>query len=223
MLSSKYIFETKETRTWRYFKNGLLYLFTLVFLYILCGYFFILIADNENGESKEKFFKNPPDLIVIFTGDSGRIPYGIKLAKDFNQSNIFITGVYNKNSVETLIDPLQIDDEINPNLLEIDYFARNTVENVLSTLRFLRQKKGFNNILVVSHDYHIPRIKAIFGHTRTDNDKYSIYYTGLKSDYSELRNLKVLYKEVYKFIRTYAFLMIWDTDVDDLPPSHIDN
>ncbi|MCF8058633.1 MAG: YdcF family protein [Bacteriovoracaceae bacterium] len=216
MFSSKYIFETKETRTSRYLKNGFLYLFSSIFIYIISGYFFILLSDNENKKTEQKFFKTSPDLIVIFTGDNGRIPYGIKLAKKFNQSNIFITGVYNKNSVETLLNPLQLGNEIDGNLLEIDYFARNTVENCLSTLRYLRQKKGFKEVLVISHDYHIPRIKVIFNKILTEDDPYEIFYSGFETDYSEWRNLKILYTEVYKFIRTYAFLMIWDSESESL-------
>ncbi len=217
MFGSKYIFETKETRTIRYLKNALLYIFGLIFFYIISGYFFILFSDNENQVAQEKFFKSSPDIIVIFTGDSGRIPYGIKLAKKYKQSNIFITGVYAKNSVETILTPLQLGDEIDINLLEIDYFARNTVENCLSTLRHLRKKKGFKDILVVSHDYHIPRIKTIFNKILTEDDPYKLSYQGLSNDYSEWRNLKILYKEVYKYIRTYAFLMIWDNETDSLP------
>ena len=217
MLGSKYIFETKETRMMRYLKSSFLYLFGALFFYIMSGYFFILFSDNQNKVTQEKFFKSSPDIIVIFTGDSGRIPYGMRLAKDFNQSNIFITGVYNKNSVETIINPLELGDEIDLNLLEIDYYARNTVENCISTLRHLREKKGFKEILVVSHDYHIPRIKTIFKKIMTDEDPYKLYFSGISTDYSNWRNLKILYTEVYKFLRTYAFLMIWDSESESLP------
>lgn len=216
MLGSKYIFETKETRTMRYLRNGFLALFSFLFLYLLSGYFFILFSDNETKKSAEAFYQSSPDLIVIFTGDQGRIPYGIKLAKSYSQSNIFITGVYGKNSVETLLNPLELNGEIDPNLLEIDYFARNTVENCLSTLRYLREKKGFKRILVVSHDYHIPRIRSIFKSVVTEEDKYEIFFMGVTTDYSTMRNLKVLYTEVYKFVRTSAFLMIWDSDTEGL-------
>ena len=211
MFGPKYIFETRGTRTLRYLKNGILMLSTLFFVYLISGYFFLLFSENENKKSLEIFFKNSPDLIVIFTGANGRIPHGVSLAKQYNQSNIFITGVYEKNSVETLLGPLELEDKIDHNLLEIDYFARNTVENCISTLRYLREKKGFKNILVVSHDYHILRIKAIFHSIMADDDDYNIYYSGVPSDYTQWRDLKLLYTEVYKFIRTYAFLMIWDT------------
>lgn len=216
MFGPKYIFETRGTRTIRYTRNALLLLFSLSFIYLVAGYFFVLYSINENDKSQEHFFKDAPDLIVIFTGQSGRIPYGISVAKNYNQSNIFITGVYEKNSVQTLLAPLELEDKIDHNLLDIDYYARNTVENCISTLRYLREKKGFKNILVISHDYHIPRIKTIFHSIMADDDDYEIYYSGVSTDYTEWRNLKILYTEVYKYLRTYAFLMIWDQSDNSL-------
>jgi uncharacterized SAM-binding protein YcdF (DUF218 family) len=211
MFGPKYIFETRGTRSLRYTRNFLLLLSTLFFIYLIAGYFFVLYSVNENNNSQQRFFKDSPDLIVIFTGQSGRIPYGVSLAKKFDQSNIFITGVYEKNSVKTLLAPLELEDKIDHNLLDIDYYARNTVENCISTLRYLREKKGFKNILVISHDYHIPRIKTIFHSIKAEDDHFELFYSGVESDYTNFRNLKILYTEVYKYIRTYAFLMIWDT------------
>ena len=103
----------------RHLKNGFLILFSLVFFYLLAGYFFILLSDNENQLMSERYFKSSPDLIVVFTGDHGRIPHAVRLAKAYNQSNIFITGVYTKNSVETLLNPLELEGAIDKNLLEI--------------------------------------------------------------------------------------------------------
>ncbi len=211
MFGPKYIFETRGTRTLRYIRTVLILLLTLSFIYLIAGYFFVLYSMNENDKSQEHFFKDSPDLIVIFTGQSGRIPFGMSLAKKYDQSNIFITGVYEKNSVQTLLAPLELENKIDHNLLEIDYYARNTVENCISTLRYLREKKGFKNILVISHDYHIPRIKTIFHSIMAEDDDFDIYYSGVDSDYTDLKNLKILYTEVYKYLRTYAFLMIWDT------------
>ncbi len=214
MFGPKYIFETRGTRTLRYTRNTLVLLFSLSIIYLLAGYFFILFSFNENNKSQQRFFKDSPDLIVIFTGQSGRIPYGMSLAKKYDQSNIFITGVYEKNSVQTLLAPLELEDKIDHNLLDIDYYARNTVENCISTLRYLREKKGFKNILIISHDYHIPRIKTIFHSIMAEDDDYNIFYSGVETDYANWRNLKILYTEVYKYIRTYAFLMVWDTSED---------
>lgn len=170
------------------------------------------MARNSNQETLQTFYNRSPDLIVVFTGDSGRIPLAVKLAKKYKQSNIFITGVYSKNSVDSLLRPLHLGEGIDPNLLTIDYLARNTVENVLSTLRHLRERTGNKKIIVISHDYHVMRIKLIFNHLMEKSDDYKFYYYSVETDYSNFRNIKIMAKEVYKWIRTYGFLILWSPE-----------
>lgn len=212
MFKRHYIFETSATRTKRYFINACLSLVLLFLIYTICCFLFILVSNNENKVTKEAFFQKNPDLLVVFTGDSGRIPFAIDKAKEYPSSQIFITGVYAKNSIKTLIAPLGIEGEIDLNRLEIDHLARNTVENVVATLRFLRTKKNHKTAMVISHDYHIMRIKIIVDKLMTEEDRYNFYYYGVQTDYTSFRNLKILYKEVFKLARTYLFLMLWDTD-----------
>lgn len=170
------------------------------------------MARNLNQETKQTFYDRSPDLIVVFTGDSGRIPLAVKLAKKYKQSNLFITGVYSKNSVDSLLKPLKLGEGFDPNLLTIDYLARNTVENVLSTLRHLRERKGNNKIIVISHDYHVMRIKLIFNKLIEDSDDYNFHFYSVETDYTKLRNIKIMAKEVYKWIRTYGFLVLWSPE-----------
>lgn len=212
MFSSRYIFETKRTRFYRYCINITIWTFAILFLYLLSGYFFVLFSQKEKNRSLEKFFRKSPDLIVVFTGQEGRIPYALKLAKEFGQSRIFITGVNTRNSVETLIRPLTLNGQVDTNQLDIDYLARNTFENVISTLRYLREKKDASQVLIISHDYHILRVKTILRSLATyqDNENYEFYYTGVDTDFANWRNIKILYREVFKFVRTYMFLFVWD-------------
>ncbi len=209
----KYIFETRKTKTLRYFLNLCLLLIGAGIAYTMLCVGFVWYARYEEERGIQAFYKRPPDLISVYTGDAGRIAYGIKKAKEYNQSHIFITGVYSKNSVETLIAPLEVGSELDPNQLEIDYLARNTVENGISTLRYLREQKGIERVLVVSHDYHIPRIKHILDKVRSSSDSYEFYYSGIKTDYLDMRNIKILYKEVFKYARTYLFLLMWDQEI----------
>ncbi len=218
MFRSKYIFETRKTRTLRYLRNFSIFLFGLFFLYLISGYFFILASQKETQKTAETFYQSHPDLIVVFTGAPGRIPHAIQQAKKFKQSHVFITGVYSKNSVDTLINPLKIDGDLDPNLLQIDYLARNTVENAIFTVRHLRKSQGFKRIMIVSHDYHIPRIKTIMNHITASSDQYKFFYKGVKSDFFKIKNLQILYKEVYKWIRTFGFLIIWDADSELIQP-----
>lgn len=212
-LKRKYIFETKKTKSFRYLLNFCLLLIGAGIFYSILCLGFIWFSRLEEEKGVQAFYKRPPDLICVYTGDIGRIPYGIAKAREYGQSNIFITGVYSKNSVETLIAPLEVGSDLDANLLEIDYLARNTVENGFSTLRYLREQKGLNTVLIVSHDYHIPRIKHILDKIRSRSDPYEFYYSGIKTDYTDFRNIKLLYKEVFKYARTYLFLLMWDQEI----------
>jgi uncharacterized SAM-binding protein YcdF (DUF218 family) len=212
MIGKSYIFETTSTRLKRYFLNIALIALLSFILYSIFCVIFILVSEQENINSREALFNRPPDVIVVFTGDQGRIPYALKKARELKQSQIFITGVHSKNSVQTILDPMNLSEDFDANFLEIDYLARNTVENVISTLRYLRENKSLKNVLIISHDYHIMRIKIITNKIKTQSDQVEFYYEGVPTSYANTRNLKILYKEVYKLFRTYLFLMLWEVD-----------
>lgn len=181
-------------------------------VYLLYGPVFINSSESENRKFIDSFYKRSPDLIVVFTGASGRIPYALKLAKKFKQNQIFISGVYSKNSIQSLIIPLKNRTGIDVNYLELDYQARNTVENILSTLQYLRKNKNFQNILIVSHDYHIMRIKTLMNALKRENDPFLFYYSGVGTDYSKLSSIALLYKEIFKLIRAYLFVSLWTSE-----------
>lgn len=209
ILKSKYVFESKSTRMKRYFYSVLIILVSIFGLYsFVCG-IILLDARSESKASKAAFVEIPPDLIVVFTGDKGRIKYAIDKAKELKQPNVFISGVHQKNSVQTLINP------IDPSLseadhFELDYTARNTVENVVQTYKYLRANRALHKILIISSDYHIMRIKQILHTLKTEEDKFEFHFSPVQSSYLDARNIKLLYTEVFKIIRTKIFLSFWD-------------
>lgn len=211
MFKSKYIFETRQTRFQRYLKNFSFILVVGFILYSIFCVIFLLVSENASKSSLEKFFNRPPDTIVVFTGDLGRIPFALKKAQEYRQPHIFITGVYSKNNVDTLLTPLKVEEKINPDMLQIDYLARNTLENCISTLRYLRKNKVYKDVLIISHDYHIMRIKLIMNNIVQPGENFNFYYSGIKTKYTNWRNLKILYTEVFKLLRTYGFLVFWDS------------
>lgn len=213
-IRSKYIFETKRTRLKRYGANICISFFLFFTFYTIMCLIFISVSNKEGLSSETKLFNRSPDLIVIFTGDKGRIPLGIEMAEKYHQSHIFITGVFSKNSVDTLLDPMKTGGSIDRNFLEIDYLARNTFENALSTYRYVQNNTGLDKILIISHDYHIMRIKKLMEAIQKSEDPYEFYYRGVKTDYRSFRNIKLLYKEVFKLLRTYLFLLMWNRDLD---------
>ncbi len=209
ILKSKYVFESKSTRMKRHFLSVLIILASLFGIYSFASGIILLDARNAFKAQKAAFIQNPPDLIVVFTGDQGRIKYAVSIAKELKQPNVFITGVNENNSVQTLINP------IDPSLqdadhYELDYTARNTVENVVSTYKYLRANRALHKILIVSNDYHIMRIKQILMTLKEEDDQFEFFFSPLRSDYLQWRNIKILYFEVFKIVRTKIFLSFWD-------------
>jgi uncharacterized SAM-binding protein YcdF (DUF218 family) len=209
ILKSKYIFESKGTRMYRHSLSALIVFVSLFFCYSFVCAILLLDARNEGKNSQSTFVQTPPDLIVVFTGGPRRIEFAVKKAQEFKQPNVFITGVHQKNSVKTLLNP------IDPNAretehIELDYTARNTVENVVSTLKYLRNNRGLNKILVISSDYHLMRIKMIFNTLAHEDEKFEFFYTPVPTDYLSWKGIKILYTEVFKLIRTKLFLIYWD-------------
>ena len=126
ILKSKYVFESRKTRMFRHLQSVGVILISLFCTYTFVCTILLLDARNESKNSKAAFVQSPPDLIVVFTGGVGRIEFAVKKAQEFKQPNVFITGVNEKNSVNSLINP--IDKTTNKDHFEIDYKARNTVE-----------------------------------------------------------------------------------------------
>lgn len=215
LFRSKYMFESQSTRARRALFNMAAFLIFIGSAYVIVCLALVTVARQATRQADLAFFQKQPDLIVVFTGDQGRIPYAIQKARAFRQSQIFISGVYKTNSVDSLVAPLA--DEVNDidiNMLEIDYQARNTVENVMFTYKHLRHNFALRKVLIISHDYHLARIIKIVESLRRDDDKTEFYYSGVETDFTKWRNLKILATEAFKFTRTWLFLMLWDTDMD---------
>ena len=203
-------------------KEKKIYPWKEVIALLVTGYIFILIlclsiiktSEEENKLSTTTFFQSSPDLIVVPTGDLGRIPKAIELAKKYGLSDIFITGVYKKNSIDTIL-PQSNFDQIDLNQFDIDYWARNTIENAISTLKYLSDKGDINRILIVSSDYHIQRIRMIFQNLQIENEKqYQFYYFGVDNTYSEIDNIIKLHKEAVKLIRGWLIMKLWTPEVE---------
>jgi uncharacterized SAM-binding protein YcdF (DUF218 family) len=216
MFSSKYVFESKHTRTRRLFRNLFLTCLVLSITFSLLCVYLPIYAQNQEELTKLAFFKKSPDVIAVYTGDSGRLDYTFKKIESSPSVKVFISGVYSKNNLKTLLDKqgrgISVEEfmEQESHHVDIEYQARNTFENGIATFNYLRRLDGLKNILVISSDYHILRISLILNRLKSEDDNYNFFYESIPSDYSQTRNLKKLFKEVYKLIRTSAFLLFWN-------------
>lgn len=165
------------------------------------------------------FFQKSPDVIAVFTGDTGRLDYTFKKAEKYPSAKIFITGVYAKNNLEILLKKQGRDISVDQYLdleshhIEIEYLARNTIENGLATINYLAKLDSpKQKVLIISSDYHIFRISRIMNALKSSSDRYEFYYESIENNYNKVSNLQKLMKEVYKFFKTSTFLLFWEQD-----------
>jgi uncharacterized SAM-binding protein YcdF (DUF218 family) len=216
MLGKKYVFESKATRLRRLLISGVgLFAFALVIL----GTFIVYIpiyAKLQKERAADAFFQKSPDAIAVFTGDKGRIAYAVEQLKKNPSSKLLISGVYAANSFQTLIDSQAIKTtekelEGSDTQVDLDYESKNTFENVRETVEFLRSNPQLQNVLIISSDYHIMRIKLIMSHFIT-SETSEFYFDSVLNDYDSWSEMRKLLKESVKIVRTFFILKILRED-----------
>jgi hypothetical protein len=233
MKKNRYVFEIEENRFFTWLKK---YWFIFFIPPLIYGSFAILImrfAAIQNTLADKKFFKKAPDLLAVFTGDTGRIKFTLDKSKEYNYPKVLISGVYEKNTIESLVRthyqekpipfPTGTDQQVNllnpplaspldSNKIDIDYQAQNTIENVLSTLEHLRSQPELKKVLIISSDYHLYRIDQIINKLRKSHENFEISYFGIPSKFNEFRTYRLLFKEITKNVETWFFLLLWNKE-----------
>ena len=202
---NKYLISPPKPKS--FFRKILYGLLALILIYLLACLFFYQKSLEKNLKAYKNLPNFSPDLIAVFTGHSGRIHLALKVAQKFPNTRVLITGVHKDNTLESIIG--SDNSKTNERILDIDYGARNTVENGISTLRIMRNNPGLKNVLIISHDYHLIRINMVMNKLMRTTEKYGIHFLGKRTNYLNLRNIKILSKEVIKLIRTYFLFLFW--------------
>jgi uncharacterized SAM-binding protein YcdF (DUF218 family) len=115
---------------------------------------FIFFAANLN--SKENINISQADAIVALTGGSDRIADAVELLANNKGKRLLISGVNLSTSVERLSQIAPLHRDFFACCIDIDYAARNTVENAIETRRWV-EERGINSLIVVTSNYHMPR------------------------------------------------------------------
>lgn len=103
------------------------------------------------------------DAIVVLTGGSNRFEYGLKLLTEGKGKKLFISGVHDKSTTESILKHA-VDPAIRARVVGIDTNkdivlgrqAENTIGNAEETRRWL-DKEGYKSIRLVTANYHMPR------------------------------------------------------------------
>lgn len=217
MFGRKYTFETKSTRVRRLVISGALVAFFTVALMVTFIVYIPIYAKMQKGRAAGAFYQKSPDAIAVFTGDKGRIAYGMELLKKNPTSKLFISGVHEKNSFQTIINnqssPVATAELNEPSMqIDLDYESKNTFENVRETVQFLKTNPDLNNVLIISSDYHIMRVNLIISHIMK-NTKHDFYFDSVPNEYTSWRETRKLLKEALKICRTFVQLKILRSEV----------
>lgn len=154
-------------------------------------------------------FEQPPetraDGIVAMTGGAQRIGDAIDLLAKGYAKRLLISGVNEKTSREQI-------SRLNPGqrrlfdcCVDLDYRARNTIGNAIETRRWA-EANGFDAIIVVTSNYHMPRTLVELDHALPNLQKipYPVAATIDPHDWwHNPSTAKVLTSEYLKF------LMVW--------------
>lgn len=104
------------------------------------------------------------EAIVVLTGDKGRIPKAIELLRKRGSPLLIISGVGKGASLVDLINNQGgVADNIRElwNRIVLESKSQSTVENVYESGKILLEKK-IKRVILVTHDYHMPRSLGIF-------------------------------------------------------------
>ncbi len=115
---------------------------------------FIVFASSLG--SKDAVTIQKADAIVAFTGGSDRISDAVELLASGRGDRLLISGVNLSTSVERLSKVTQRGNNFFACCIDIDYAAKNTVENAIETRRWV-EERGIKSLIVVTSNYHMPR------------------------------------------------------------------
>lgn len=218
MLGRKYVFETKSTRLRRLLISGALFSLFFVAFTVSFIVYIPVYARLQKNKAEGAFYQKSPDAIAVFTGDRGRIAYALELLRTNPTTKLLISGVHAANSVETLLNkqapPTTSEAMKSPNLqIDLDYRSKNTFQNVIETVQYLKTNAQIDKVLIISSDYHIMRIKLILSHL-IDSDTPEFYYDSVVTSYTSWADVKKVLLEAVKITRTFFILKVFREDIE---------
>ena len=165
------------------------------------------------------------DGIVALTGAAQRIEDAIDLLAKGYGGRLLITGVNERTSRDTI-------KSLSPGqrgwvecCVDLDYRARNTVGNAAEISRWTRAH-GFQSLIVVTSNYHLPRTLAELDETLPDIRKvpYAVVASARPDGWrGELSRLRLLLAEYMKFVAVSVRTRVAaNRDPTPHPPSRFD-
>ena len=134
--------------------------FAVALTVLIAGSFlwFILLIPDE-----EIVLDAKADGIVVLTGGSSRISDAVELLASKRGQRLLISGVNPATRQQEIARLMPEYQKIFDCCVDLDRSALNTVGNAVETRRWAKGQ-GFNSLIVVTSNYHIPRAMAELSH-----------------------------------------------------------
>jgi uncharacterized SAM-binding protein YcdF (DUF218 family) len=121
-------------------------IFIVFFLWIFGFFIFIYKSDHIKSEEKAK-------IAVVFTGRKIRLEKALKLLREEKISELFISGVHKKTTPFIFKRYYDVQKKDN---ITLGYDAKNTEENALETIEWIK-KKNLKTIMLITDSEHMLR------------------------------------------------------------------
>ncbi|MBO6638595.1 MAG: YdcF family protein [Roseitalea sp.] len=152
------------------------------------------------------------DGIVVLTGGRARLEPAVTLVREGRGARLLISGVDADISDATLRRSLRVDADLFECCIDIDREALDTEGNAKSSAEWAR-RNGFDSLIIVTNDYHVPRSMLEMRHALPDIDIVAYPVVNTKPETTDLAAVvdryRVLLGEYAKYVvartRTLSF------------------
>ena len=177
-----------------------LLLFVIIVL-LQFNFFLFNIQSYKNTDLNKKEIEG----IVVLTGDKFRILEGLKILNSEIGYKLLISGVNKEISIEEIKKEFPKYDLLFNCCVELENISTNTFENIREIF-FWKKNNNIKNILLITSDYHLPRVELEVNRLLLDKETY---YYGVKYDNQKINiRMKKLIVEYIKYLRTKISLSI---------------
>ncbi len=171
-------------------------LFVLGVLLFVAGFgWFLWIVPNEEAP-----IGRAADGIVVLTGGASRTADGMELLAAGKGKRLLISGAHRTTNQAELVRLLPEHEKIITCCVDVDRAALNTVGNATGTRQWVKER-GFNSLIVVTSNYHMPRAMAELANQLPDVDLIPFPVISAKSaGWTQAASARLLVSEYVKYI-----------------------
>jgi uncharacterized SAM-binding protein YcdF (DUF218 family) len=161
------------------------------------GWFVSQISDEETQLGRKA------DGIVVLTGAASRITDAIVLLTNQSGQRLLITGVHRTTTAREIAQLTALNVKIFACCVDLDRSALNTAGNAIEARRWAKEK-GFNSLIIVTSNWHMPRAMAELEHQLPDAAliAYPVVSEKIKSEpwWSNVATARLLIAEYLKYV-----------------------